>query len=91
MSEIRAVRNVNRCPGHPGALLSDLIPATGKTKVELANLPGISRQQLYDIINEREARLAINRRPSRQTVRRRCCRLACDAVSPRCVACGAGR
>ncbi|MCD2180077.1 HigA family addiction module antitoxin [Rhizobium sp. C1] len=43
-----------RCPSHPGALLDDIIPATGKTKVEIANLLGISRQQLYDIINEKK-------------------------------------
>ena len=54
MSEFTAVTNLNRCPSHPGALLSEVIPATGKTKVELANLPGISRQQLYDIMNERK-------------------------------------
>ena len=43
-------RPIERCPSHPGALLEDIIPATGKTKVEIANLLGISRQQLYDII-----------------------------------------
>ena len=51
-NEIR--RPVQRCPSHPGALLEDIIPATGKTKVEIANLLGISRQQLYDIINEKK-------------------------------------
>jgi len=35
-------------------LLADIIPATGKTKVEIATLLGISRQQLYDIIGERK-------------------------------------
>lgn len=44
----------NRCPVHPGALLADIIPATGKTKVEIAALMGISRQQLYDILRERK-------------------------------------
>lgn len=43
-----------RCPSHPGALLDDIIPATGKTKVEIANLLGISRQQLYDIMREKK-------------------------------------
>jgi addiction module HigA family antidote len=51
-NEIR--RPIQRCPSHPGALLDDIIPATGKTKVEIANLLGISRQQLYDIINEKK-------------------------------------
>ena len=43
-----------RCPVHPGALLADIIPPTGKTKVEIAGLRGISRQQLYDIVRERK-------------------------------------
>jgi addiction module HigA family antidote len=50
-----AKRNPNRCPTHPGALLrDDVIPATGRTKVEIAELLGISRQHLYDILNERK-------------------------------------
>lgn len=47
-------RPVDRCPSHPGALLEDIIPATGRTKVEIASLLGISRQQLYDILRERK-------------------------------------
>jgi addiction module HigA family antidote len=47
-------RAAKRCPSHPGALLNDIIPETGKTKVEIANLLGISRQQLYDIVNEKK-------------------------------------
>lgn len=50
-----AKRNLNRCPTHPGALLrEDVIPATGRTKSEIAGLLGISRQHLYDILNERK-------------------------------------
>jgi len=50
-----AKRNPNRCPTHPGALLrDDMIPATGRTKVEIAELLGISRQHLYDILRERK-------------------------------------
>lgn len=50
-----AKRNPNRCPSHPGALLrEDMIPATGKTKTEIAQLLGISRQHLYDILNEKK-------------------------------------
>lgn len=47
-------RPIERCPTHPGALLDDIIPATGKTKVEIAELLGISRQQLYDIMREKK-------------------------------------
>jgi len=50
-----ARRNPSRCPTHPGALLrDDVIPATGRTKAEIAGLLGISRQHLYDILQERK-------------------------------------
>jgi addiction module HigA family antidote len=50
-----ARRNPARCPTHPGALLrEDLIPATGRTKSEIASLLGVSRQHLYDILRERK-------------------------------------
>jgi|GEM_PF-6577682 len=55
---------LERCPTHPGALLDGhifrlvslassligAIPATGKSKAEIARLLGISRQYLYDIM-----------------------------------------
>lgn len=48
-----SVHAIGRCPTHPGSLLSDtVIPATGKSKAEIARLLGISRQHLYDILNE---------------------------------------
>jgi antitoxin HigA-1 len=50
-----AKRNSARCPTHPGALLrEDVIPATGRSKVEIAQFLGISRQHLYDILRERK-------------------------------------
>lgn len=50
-----ARRNPARCPTHPGALLrKDVIPATGRTKSEIASLLGISRRHLYDILGERK-------------------------------------
>src|SRR5258708_20779624 len=55
MVEHAAKRNPNRCPTHPGELLrEEVIPATGKTKTEIAALLGISRQHLYDILQERK-------------------------------------
>jgi len=49
-----AERNPKRCPTHPGALLrDDVIPATGRSRVEITKLLGISRQHLYDILKER--------------------------------------
>ena len=51
-----AKRNSARCPTHPGALLrEDVIPATGRTKAEIGQLLGISRQHLYDILRERKS------------------------------------
>jgi addiction module HigA family antidote len=35
-------------------LREDVIPATSKTRSEIAALLGISRQHLYDILNERK-------------------------------------
>jgi addiction module HigA family antidote len=49
-----AIRDPNRRPTHPGAILrEDVLPAVGKPKAEIARLLGISRQQLYDILEER--------------------------------------
>ncbi|NDV53330.1 MULTISPECIES: HigA family addiction module antitoxin [Roseobacteraceae] len=48
-------RNPNRCPTHPGELLrEDVIPATGRSKSEIARLLGISRQHLHDLLAERK-------------------------------------
>lgn len=47
-------RPIERAPSHPGALLGDIIPATGKSKADIARLLGISRQQLYDILGEKK-------------------------------------
>ena len=50
-----AKRDPDRCPTHPGALLrEDVIPATGKTKAEIARLLGVSRQTLHDILTEKQ-------------------------------------
>ena len=54
MAEYAAKRDPNRCPTHPGELLRDVIPATGKSKSEIAELLGISRQHLHDILGERK-------------------------------------
>ncbi len=42
-------------PVHPGELLrEDVLPALGRPKTEIARLLGISRQTLYDILNEKQ-------------------------------------
>ena len=54
MTEYIARRNPDRCPSHPGDLLADIVPATGRSKTEIASLLGISRQHLYDIMEGRK-------------------------------------
>jgi antitoxin HigA-1 len=50
-------------PIHPGEILrEDVLPALGRPKTEIARLLGISRQTLYDILNEKQpvtARMAL--------------------------------
>jgi addiction module HigA family antidote len=42
-------------PMHPGELLREVVlPAVDKPKTEIARLLGISRQSLYDILDERQ-------------------------------------
>jgi antitoxin HigA-1 len=42
-------------PMHPGEhLREDILPALGKSKTEIAALLGVSRQTLYDVINEKQ-------------------------------------
>ncbi|HEY0146506.1 MAG TPA: HigA family addiction module antitoxin [Methylovirgula sp.] len=52
----KTLRHIDLQPSHPGELLREIvIPATGKSKVEIAQLLGISRQSLYDILAERQS------------------------------------
>ena len=49
-------RDPNRCPSHPGALLREIVlPAIDQSKTEIAKALGISRQALYDILNEKQS------------------------------------
>ena len=55
MTVTESKRGGNRAPTHPGFLLADtVIPATGRSKAEIARLLGISRQHLHDILGERK-------------------------------------
>jgi len=55
MTEYPAKRNPDRCPTHPGMLLrDDIIPALNMNKGLVAEALCISRQHLYDIMNERK-------------------------------------
>jgi addiction module HigA family antidote len=54
MAEYRAKRHPSIKPLHPGQILrGDVIPALAVSKTEIARLLGISRQALYDILNEK--------------------------------------
>jgi addiction module HigA family antidote len=42
-------------PMHPGELLrKEILPALGRPKTEIARLLGVSRQTLYDLIEEKQ-------------------------------------
>lgn len=49
------VHDAKRAPTHPGFLLADIvIPATGRSKAEIARQLGLSRQHFCDILSERK-------------------------------------
>jgi addiction module HigA family antidote len=51
----KTLRHESIEPAHPGEILSEIsIPATGKSKAEIARLLGISRQTLYVILSRRQ-------------------------------------
>lgn len=55
MTTYPAKRDTERCPTHPGEMLAhDVIPTTGRTKTEIADMLGISRQHLYDILGAKK-------------------------------------
>lgn len=42
-------------PVHPGEMLrEDILPALGKSKSDIARLLGVSRQTLYEVLNEKQ-------------------------------------
>ena len=48
-------RHSSLVPAHPGEILrEDVLPALAMTKTAVAGALGISRQTLYDIINEKQ-------------------------------------
>jgi len=48
-------RHISISPTHPGEILrEDILPAINMSKTNIANDLQISRQTLYDIINERQ-------------------------------------
>ncbi len=50
-----ARRSKDRCPTHPGALLREIVlPALPIGKAGFARALGVSRQCLYDLLNEKQ-------------------------------------
>lgn len=55
MADFAAKRSKKRAPTSPGELLrEEVLPALGKPKTEVARLLGVSRQTLYDILDEKQ-------------------------------------
>lgn len=50
----KAVSNRKRRPTHPGAILrEDILPATGINQTQLADLIGVSRRTVHEVVQER--------------------------------------
>jgi addiction module HigA family antidote len=50
----RAVKNRKRRPTHPGAILrEDILPAAGINQTQLADLIGVSRRTVHEVVQER--------------------------------------
>lgn len=54
MTEYKAVRDPHRCPSHPGAVIEDVLDGVSMPKTEIADILGISRQQLHGILAGRK-------------------------------------
>jgi addiction module HigA family antidote len=53
---VKSLRNAKRKPTHPGALLrEDVLPALKMTQTEFAQLLGVSRLTVSELINEKRA------------------------------------
>lgn len=53
---MKSLRNAKRRPTHPGALLrEDVLPALKMTQTELAQLLGVSRLTVSELINEKRS------------------------------------
>ncbi len=54
MELVEAARSIDRCPSHPGLLIEEAVEASGRSKTEIAQLLGISRQHLHDLTRGRK-------------------------------------
>ncbi|MBV8656914.1 MAG: HigA family addiction module antidote protein [Burkholderiales bacterium] len=56
---MKSLRDQNRRPTHPGAILrEDVLPALKMTQTEFARLIGVSRPTVSDLLNEKRAMTA---------------------------------
>ena len=56
LSQMKSLRNPNRKPTHPGALLrEDVLPELGWTQGELAKRLMVSRQTVSDLLHEKKS------------------------------------
>lgn len=52
----KSLRNPNRCPTHPGAILrEDVLPALGLTQKEFADRLGVSRLTVSEVLLEKRS------------------------------------
>jgi addiction module HigA family antidote len=51
---ITAKQNPNRCPPHPGEVIEDMLEDMDYRKSDIAQMLGISRQQLHAILSTRK-------------------------------------
>lgn len=53
---MKSLRNINRRPTHPGAVLrEDVLPTLGMTQTELAERLGVSRLTVSELLHEKRA------------------------------------
>jgi addiction module HigA family antidote len=53
---VKTLRHASIVPAHPGEFLAEItIPATRKSKAEIARLLGVSRQTLYDVLGRKQS------------------------------------
>lgn len=50
----KAIRNPDRCPSHPGAVIKDILDGFDVPKTDIVNMPQISRRQLHGILSGRK-------------------------------------
>lgn len=54
MTEYPAIRDPQRPPVHPGAVLADIMDDVAESKAQIAHLLGISRQYLHAVLSGRK-------------------------------------